>query len=254
MSQSLERAMTILTRCAKQPARVTDLAGELDVHKSTALRLLQTLETRRFVRHLPDGRWGVGFGLTDIALAALDGIDVRTVARPWLARLSREFGHTVHLAELSGSEVLYVDKVEGERAVRMASRIGAPVNLQTAAVAKVILAFAPDDIREAAINRISFQRFTPTTITTRPAFVRELDQIRARGWAVDDGEMEDFVSCVAVPIRDHNGQVRAGLSLTALTAIERLDQLKEHVDRLRHAADQISAGLGSTGPKGGVSG
>jgi DNA-binding IclR family transcriptional regulator len=250
MSQSVERAMTILKACARGPARLSDLGTELCVHKSTALRLLQTLEEGNFVRHLDDGTWTIGFGLTDIALDALDAIEIRAVARPWLVRLARELGHTLHLAELTGAEVIYVDKVEGHGAVRMKSRIGAPVVLHTAAVAKAILAFAPTDVLALATRDLTYQRFTASTLTSPGALAQELQEVRRRGWSVDDCEFEDYINCVAVPIRDHNGAVRFGMSLTALRAIEPLDRLKLQVPKLQAAADEISRALGWDGQKG----
>ena len=250
MSQSVDRAVTILMACASSPRRLGELADELRVHKSTVLRLLQTLEERYFVRRTADGTWALGFGFTDVALTALEGIDVRTAAHPWLLRIVRELGHTLHLAELSGAEVVYVDKVEGHGAVRMMSRIGAAAQLHTAGVAKVVIAFAPTELRETAIAAASYHKFTPTTITTPAALTRELDDIRAHGWAVDDGEFEEYINCIAVPIRNHTGAVVAGLSLTALRAIEPLDKLKLHIPRLADAATQISRELGWDGKKG----
>lgn len=250
MSQSVDRAVTILVSCATAPHRLGELAEELGVHKSTVLRLLQTLEERGFVRRTSEGAWALGFGFTDVALTALDAIDVRAAAHPWLRKIIREIGHTLHLAELSGSEVVYVDKVEGHGAVRMMSRVGAAAQLHTASVAKVVIAFAPTDLREAAIGAATYQKFTATTITSPAALTRELDEIRARGWAVDDGEYEDYINCVAVPIRNHSGAVVAGLSLTALRAIEPLDQLRLHIPRLTNAATQISRELGWDGKKG----
>jgi DNA-binding IclR family transcriptional regulator len=242
--------VTILVACAANPRRLGELADELAVHKSTALRLLQALEEHDFVRRTEDGLWAIGFGFTDVAFTALDGIDVRAAAHPWLRRMVRELGHTLHLAELSGSDVVYVDKMEGHGAVRMKSRVGAVAQTHTASVAKVVLAFAPPELREAALASASFQKFTPTTITTPAALTREFDEIRERGWAVDDGEFEDYINCVAVPIRGHTGAVVAGLSLTALRAIEPLAELKQHIPRLTHAATQISRELGWDGHKG----
>ncbi len=250
MSQSVERAVTILMACATAPHRLGELAVELGVHKSTVLRLLQTLEERDFVRRTSEGTWALGFGFTDVALTALDAIDVRAAAHPWLRRIVREIGHTLHLAELSGSEVVYVDKVEGHGAVRMMSRVGAAAQLHTASVAKVVIAFAPSDLREAAVAAASYQKFTATTITSPAALSRELDEITTRGWAVDDGEFEDYINCVAVPIRNHSGAVVAGMSLTALRAIEPLDRLRLHIPRLTDAASQISRELGWDGKKG----
>jgi len=250
MSQSVDRAMTILITCAEGPQRLSDLAQQLDVHRSTVLRLLQTLEARSFVRRQDDGGWTIGLGLTSAALSALDRMETRAVANPWLRRLARDLGHTIHLAELFGSDVVYVDKVEGRGAVRMNSRVAAPVQIHTAAVAKAILAYSASDVVDSVLADLTFQRFTGTTLTTQASFRRELDAVRAQGWAVDDGEFEDYISCIAVPIRDHSGSVRAGISVTALRAIEPLEQLKLNIPRLTETAREISSELGWDGKKG----
>jgi len=165
------------------------------------------MAARNFVRRQEDGRWTIGLGLTSAALSALDRIETRTVANPWLRRLARDLGHTIHLAELFGSDIIYVDKVEGRGAVRMNSRVAAPVQIHTAAVAKAILAFSTPDVVDSVLADLTYQRFTSTTLTTQASFRRELDTVRARGWAVDDGEFEGYISCIAVPIRDRTGSV-----------------------------------------------
>jgi len=250
MSQSLDRAMTILITCAEGPQRLSGLAQQLDVHRSTVLRLLQTMAARNFVRRQDDGRWTIGLGLTSAALSALDRIETRAVANPWLRRLARDLGHTIHLAELFGSDIIYVDKVEGRGAVRMNSRVAAPVQIHTAAVAKAILAFSTPDVVDSVLADLTYQRFTSTTLTTQASFRRELATVRAQGWAVDDGEFEDYISCIAVPIRDRTGSVQAGISITALRAIEPLGQLKLNIPRLTEAAQEISSELGWDGKKG----
>lgn len=146
--------------------------------------------------------------------------------------------------------MLYVGKVEGRGSVKMNSQIGAPVQLHTAAIAKVILAYAPDSRCDAAIAHLNFQRFTPSTIVTPATYRRELEKVRSQGWAVDDGEFEDYLNCIAVPIRDHRDVVRAGLSMTALRAIESLDGLMLNLPRLEEAAGQISLELGWDGKAG----
>lgn len=245
MSQSVDKAISILVACAQGPHRLGELAAPLEVHKSTVLRLLQAMERRKFVRRQADGKWTIGPAFTSTALAALENLETRSVAHPKLLQLAEELGHTLHLAELVDHDIIYVDKVDGQGAVRMLSRIGAPVELHTAAVAKVILAFLPPEVSEPLIaRRASFRRFTPKTLTSAALLSKELEAVRQRGWAVDDGELEDYISCVAVPIRGADGQVVAGLSLTALKAIEPLEDLKLNLPRLTGVAAEISLELG----------
>jgi DNA-binding IclR family transcriptional regulator len=246
MSQSVDRALTIIELCAEQPRGLGELAHELDVHRSTVLRLLRTMERRRFVRRGAEGTWALDIGLAGLAVSALETLEVRSVAHPWLSRIARELGHTLHLAELQGGEVVYVDKIEGRGAVRMHSRIGSPVVTHTAGVAKALLAHLPPAEREPILGRATFQRFTGKTITSRPAYLIELEAVRKRGWATDDGEYEEYLCCIAVPVFDYTGAARAAMSVTALKPIEPMDRLLRHVPVLQEAAEEISRQLGST--------
>ncbi|MGP3968219.1 IclR family transcriptional regulator [Streptomyces sp. 6N223] len=246
MSQSVDRAISIITLCAESPRGLRELADELDVHRSTVLRLLQTMEKRGFMRRDRDGTWALGLRLTGVAVSALEAIDTRTVAHPWLLRLARELGHTLHLAELQGSDVVYVDKVEGRGAMRMHSRIGLPVVIHTAAVAKALLAYLDPPGRNRIIAKATFQRFTGKTITSPTAYVKELEAARERHWAKDDGEYEEYINCVAVPIFDYTGAPRAAMSITALKAIEPMERLQLHIPLLQEAAADISLQMGSS--------
>ncbi|PDQ34504.1 MAG: hypothetical protein B5766_11300 [Candidatus Lumbricidophila eiseniae] len=244
MSQSLDRAISIIMECSTGSKGLGELAETLDVHRSTVLRLLQTMEARDFMRRRGDGSWTLGFGLAGVAVTALEGIEIRGIAQPWLRRLSREFGHTIHLAELNDDEIVYIDKVEGRRAVRMHSRIGTVVQVHTAGVAKAVLAFSQEPVRDRVLESATFERFTSKTITTADDYRRALGEVRERGWAEDDGEFEDYINCIAVPVFDAGGDARAAISLTALRAIEPLSSLRRHLPRLREAARDISIQLG----------
>ena len=247
MSTSVDRALDILDTIALTPMRPGELGEKCGVHRSTVVRLLQTLEARGYARRLPSGEWGIGFGLIASGQRALDSIDIREIARRHVVELGNEFGHTIHLAGLMGTDVVYLDKIEGIGAVKMASRIGGKALIHTAGVSKAILAFAPEQVRAAAVAGCTFERYTPTTITSPEAFNTELEGIADRGWAIDNGEAEDYINCVAVPIFGNDGSVVAGLSVTALTAISPLGALEARIDRVLQAGAAISADLGWTG-------
>ena len=140
MSQTVERALRILKLISASPRSLTELAQNIGVHKSTALRLLQTLEQADTVRQDSAGKYVLGFGIIPLAESAINQIDTRGIAHPFLEKLASEIGHTVHLGQLIDKRVIYVDKVDGAGTVAMGSRIGLPAELHTAAVAMVMLA------------------------------------------------------------------------------------------------------------------
>ncbi|MDQ0379470.1 IclR family transcriptional regulator [Amycolatopsis thermophila] len=242
MSQTVARAIDIVAFVSRRHRTLGEIADHLGVHKSTALRILQTLEDGGFVRRVPDNRYAMGFQLIAYGQLALDQVEARALARPVLQELSEQSGHTVHFAELAGDRVVYVDKIDGRGSVAMGSRIGLPAITHTAGVAKAILAHRPD--RSRWLSTCDFQRFTPTTITSRDALEAELDRVRERGWAEDDGEHEDYLNCVALPVFDARGQVTHSLSVTALKTVAPLDELRAHLDEYRTAAHRVSRALG----------
>ncbi|ONK15858.1 IclR family transcriptional regulator [Streptomyces sp. MP131-18] len=248
MSQTVARALDIVGFVAERPRSLGETAALLGVHKSTALRLLRTLETAGFARRRPDGSYAAGFRVIALAQQVLDQLDVREIAHPHLAALAESCGHTVHLAALEDDEIVYLDKVDGSGPTRLRSRIGRPAVLHTAAVSKAILAHLEPPLRERLLARADFAPLTPTTITRPEALRAELAAVADRGWAEDDAEGEPFVNCLALPLWDATGRVRAAMSVTALAAVAPLPALRERLADLRAVGERVSRELGWAGP------
>ncbi|MEQ3550387.1 IclR family transcriptional regulator [Pseudonocardia nematodicida] len=244
MSQSIQRAAEVLEFVSVRPRTQIEVADHLGVHRSTALRMLHTLTDCGLARRHADGRYGVGYRLAGLAQIAVEQFDLSAVARPYLVELGEECSHTVHLAALEDSAIVYVDKIEQPGMVRLYSQVGQKVCLHTAGVAKAILAHLPAGRVESMLDTADFVRHTDTTITTRERYRAELAQVLERGWAVDDGEYEDYVNCVAMPVRDHAGRVMAAVSITALKARATLTDLDLLRPRLAEVTTHISEELG----------
>lgn len=247
MSQTVERALRILKLISASPRSLTELAQNIGVHKSTALRLLQTLEQADTVRQDSAGKYVLGFGIIPLAESAINQIDTRGIAHPFLEKLASEIGHTVHPGQLIDKRVIYVDKVDGAGTVAMGSRIGLPAELHTAAVAKVILAFMNEVHLAPILDTISFDAYTPTTIRSRRDLLLDLAKSHHRGWAEDNGEKEDYINCVALPVFDSSQRVSLGISVTALRAVAGLDTLRNLIPRISETASAISGQLGWKG-------
>jgi DNA-binding IclR family transcriptional regulator len=244
VSQSIQRAAEILELVSMRPRTQSEVAEHLGVHRSTALRMLQTLTEAGLTRRHADGHYGVGYRLAGLASMAAEQFDLRNISRPHLAALGRECLHTVHLAVLDGSSIVYADKIEQPGMVRLYSQVGQPVVLHTAGVAKAILAFQPDVVVDRMLTDHAFTRHTETTLTSRAAYDAELEQVRSRGWSVDDAEYEDYVNCVAMPIRDARGNVLAAVSVTALKARADLAALEKLLPRLHEVVGDVSRAIG----------
>ena len=249
MSQSLDRALTLLSGLAKEHKTLDQLAEEVGVHKSTVLRLLRTLEQHHFVRRDGTRYYRLGTALFDLANQALEGYDVRRAAQPALSALNARTGHTVHLASYDDGEVVYLDKYEGRHSVRMYSRVGKRAPLHCTAVGKVLVASFPRDRRHEVAHRIDYVRMTANTISSAAGYLAELEQVERRGYAVDNAEHEDFIHCIAAPVRGAGGEVLAAASLSVPKVLLDYEGLLALVPDLVSAAEDASIHSGWTGAR-----
>lgn len=242
LSQSLERVIAMIDELAAGPKRLGDLAETLDIHKSTVLRTLQTLERHGWVRRLGDPpQFVLGLRLIHLSNSILEDLDVRTVARPWLTRLGAMTGETVHLAIRDGSAAVYLDKVESVHPVRMYSRIGARAPLHCTGVGKVLLAFTPAE----EWPPLDLRRYTDHTLTTLDELASAGAEIRRRGWGWDEQEHEDTVRCIAAPVFGASDDVVAAVSLSVPTSRLSTKQLRTHVALLLELTGEMSRELGA---------
>jgi DNA-binding IclR family transcriptional regulator len=239
-------------QASDHPLSLGDASEILGVHKSTALRILQTLEARRFVRRTTAGQYVLGGGLIELAQRALGSLDLRKYAAGPLRRIQQQTGHTVHLAQLMDDEVIYVDKLDSPSldTIQIQSRIGRPVSLYASGVGKTIVAFRSPEERSRLLYNVDLVQHTATTLATREALETEFAAIRERGWGTDDGELFEFVNCLAVPVRHSGGDVIAALSVTTVKRITPLSALQEHLPLLLEAARDLSVELGYEAPVG----
>jgi IclR family KDG regulon transcriptional repressor len=244
MSQTLERALTILDHVAEEPRHIGEIATFLGVHHSTALRLLHTLRKHGFVAELPDHRYRLGSATFRLASQALESLDLRSIAHPFMAWLNEETHETVHLGTLEGDNVVYIDKVEAQHPVRMHSRVGAIANMHCAGIAKGILAFLPQEQRTNLLDGRDLPRRTEHTIITRDALEAEFAVAREQGFVRDDEENEHGIHCVAAPIFTASGEVAGSMSVsTPMSRIDR-DTLLSFVPALLTATRDASWELG----------
>jgi DNA-binding IclR family transcriptional regulator len=240
MSQTVDRALSILPLLAEGPANLEQVANRLGVHKSTALRLLRTLHEHGIVHRQPDQRYRLGTRLFALAQQAVENLDVREIAHPHLVELNPRTGHTIHLAVHEEDEVLYIDKVESRYPVRMYSRIGKPVAITVAAVAKLLLADLPEQERRLIAERLDYPRYTSRSITDSAAFLAELAKVREQGWATDLGGHEESINCVGAPVRGPDGRAVAAMSVSAPNVVVSAEELLTLLPLVRRTADAIS--------------
>lgn len=243
--QSVDRAITVLEILARKgEAGVTEIAGEIGVHKSTAFRLVSVLEDRGLVeQHHDRGKYRLGFGMLRLVGATAARLDVTQQSRPITEALAQEVGETINIAVLSGHDALYVDQVAGTSALQMRNWVGQRIPLHATSNGKALLAFLPSDEIDQALPT-PLTRFTDRTITTLARIREELAEVRSRGYATAVEELEQGLVAVAAPIRDQRGAVIASVSASGPVFRLTPERIPDVGDTVRRAADEISRRLG----------
>lgn len=236
--QSVERALDVLEALADHggEAGLSEIAARTGLPYGTIHRLLQTLLLRGYVRQESDRRYALGGALVRIGGAAERLVGAW--AEPYLTKMVELSGETANMAVLEGDFVVYVAQVPSPRRLRMFAEVGRRVLPHSTAVGKVLLADHPN--AAAVFERTGLPRRTDQTITTVGAMMAELSAVAVRGYAMDLGEEESGVHCLAVPVAD-GARVVAAMSVSGpaerISALDR-DELARG---LRKIADDFGA-------------
>ncbi|GAB3459646.1 allantoin degradation transcriptional regulator AllR [Streptomonospora sediminis] len=239
--QSLDRAFALLEIMADAGGEVSlsQLAETSGLPLPTIHRIIRTLLTNGYVRQLPSRRYALGprlIGLGDSASRMLG-----TWARPHLSHLVDELGETANLAMLDGDKVVYVAQAPSPHAMRMFTEVGRRVPVHSAGVGKALLAQLPEQEALAALRRTGMPAATDRTITTADTFLAEMHRIRERGYAIDDGEQEIGVRCVAVPVQ--GGPAMMAVSISGPEARVSWDFVDRAAPIVRRAALALAGDL-----------
>ncbi|TMS00254.1 IclR family transcriptional regulator [Nonomuraea basaltis] len=243
----MERALDVLEALAEHggEAGLSEIAARTGLPYGTIHRLLQTLLARGYVRQESDRRYALGGGL--VRLGGIAESMVGVWAQPYLTKMVELSGETANLAVLEGDFVVYVAQVPSPRRLRMFAEVGRRVLPHSTAVGKVLLAGRPADA-VAVFERTGMPRRTPNTITDISAMLAELNLVRTRGYAMDLGEEELGVHCLAVPVWD-GARVVAAMSVSG--PAERIDALDR--DELAEGLRKIALDFGNElGPAAGA--
>jgi DNA-binding IclR family transcriptional regulator len=227
----------------RQAVRVHEVSEALGLARSTAHRLLTTLQAHGFVvQEGSRGAYRVGPALVDVGLAALQGLDVRRAAHPVLVALSRQLRETVSLIVLEEERIRFLDSIESTEDVRVASRMGVSLPAHTTAGGKALLAALRIEELRRIYPRERLRSQTTRSITSRGALERELDVVRARGYATNFEESTPEISAVGVLIPNRNGIPPAAIAVSAPAS--RLPD--ERVPAIVEAARRAAAEVGQT--------
>ncbi len=242
-SGTVGKALSVLDQVAsfERPVRFNDVLEDSPFPKATLYRILQNLVTEGLLTF--DREWqtySLGVRLVRLAHSAWTQSSLAPVARPHLTALSEATGETIHLAQLDGPHVLYLDKRDAKRRITMFSEAGKVGPAYCTGVGKAMLAFLPKDELERILPQQSYHRFTPATLCSQQALTGELEQIREHGFALDREDHEPGIICVAVPVLSRTKQMMGAISITSTSARTSLGKLEKLVPDLQNAASEIA--------------
>ncbi|MFE9649288.1 IclR family transcriptional regulator [Streptomyces sp. NPDC006365] len=247
--QSVDRAISVLEILARRgETGVSEVAAEIDVHKSTAFRLLGALEARGLVEQAGErGKYRLGFGIVRLAGAVTGRIDITQQGRPVCEDLAEEIGETVNIAVLQEHYAVNLYQVRGPGAVTAQNWVGQLTPLHATSSGKILLAYLPAKERATVLAVSGLKKVTKHTITAKTKLEKNLVDIRESGYAWALEELELGLHAMAAPIRNRDGEVVAALSASGPGYRLTKERLHELAPVLMKGADEISHRMGYLG-------
>ncbi len=245
---AIDRTVRVLRALSADdgPRRLSDLSRSLGLSKSTLSELLSTLEHHGFVERDGDSRaYRLGYALIELGNVVLRRLDLRQVARPYLARLRESTGETAVLHIPSGQGAVIIDRAESNHQLKVTAPLGYRLPPFAGAVAKVFLAARSDQELAELLKARSLPAYTPNSITDPARYRKELARVRRRGYAVDDEEYLPGVRAISAPILAGRGQTIATITVVGVSVRLGLEKTREAAPEVLAAAESISQRLGA---------
>lgn len=246
--QSVERTFDIIEALSQAPKGIglSGLSSATSLNKSTVHRLLGCLIKMGYVAQDENSaKYYLTIKMYEVGGRILNKLDMMTIARPYLEKLSNITGEAVHLVVRDGVDIVYIFKEDaGNNSVRMASQVGLRSPMYCTAVGKAILAELPDKDVSAIWDKSIIVKRTKNTITAFDELKEQLDVIRTKGYALDNEENELDVRCVGASILDNTGKAIGAFSVTAPVGRMNSDRLLLISDLVLKTRKEICAELG----------
>jgi DNA-binding IclR family transcriptional regulator len=241
---AVERAFQVLELLAQSSKgfSLSELSRRLHLPKSSVHLIVTTLERLGYLqKHPQTGHYLFGLKLFSLSRVALQGVELRAVARPWLEDLMKRTGLTVHLGILEHNEAVILEKIEAPGLIKVASWVGRRMDVNCTGIGKALLAFLPETEFDSLFKPGSLPRHNENTIVSIARIKREIAQIRALGFALDDEEDELGVRCIGAPLLDSRGAARAAISIVGTLQQIPLERVEQLGALLRQTADEIAS-------------
>lgn len=212
---SLEKGIKILELLAQHgELSVSEAAKLMDTNRAGSHRFISTLKDLGYVEQNANNKYQPTLKIMKLATKVANRFEIRRVAKPYMHRLSMMFKETINLGFFKNQEIIHIDKIDSLEVLRMDSAMGDKAPAYCTGLGKAILAFLPEHELTNYIENTDFKPLVPNTITDKDEFRSELERIRQKGYAIDDEEMSIGLSCIAVPIFDHNAYPAYAISVS----------------------------------------
>lgn len=243
--QSVDRAVSVMEILAQHgEAGVTEIADELNVHKSTAFRLLGVLENRGLVAQEQDrGKYYLGAGVLRLAGAAAARLDISQEGAPVCRDLAGEAGETANIAVLDDDAAVNIMQARGTSSVTAQNWLGRRTPLHATSSGKILLAHQPKSVRESVLSR-KLARITEHTIVVAGELRAQLDAARESGYVLARDELEIGLHAVAAPVHAHDGDVIGAISVSGPAYRLEGEAFEELVKSTIAAAQELSRRMG----------
>jgi len=246
--KSLEKAVNIICLLSQHgsPIKLENVVTMSGAKKTSCFRILQTLIRSGFVSKDQETKgYFIGPRMISIGLSALDSRGVRELALPFMKDLREKTGTTVNLAILSGPEVIFVERLQSAHIVETNLRVGSRLPVHLSSMGKAILAYLPEPELEATLRQIRFERKTEKTISSTKALKEELKEIRKKGFALNNEELEKGLFAIAAPLRNHAGVAVAAMNISfPLMRHSKEEAMKVFCPLVLDACRKVSFSLG----------
>lgn len=245
--QVSDRLFLMLETLAEEgPMALMDLSRTLDLHKSTIHRLLLSLTYLGYVsQDAESGKYQLTFKLCELSNKILSRLDILDLIRPFLKKLAAATGETVHFVQLDGTEAVYIAKEESlQNSVRMVSKVGSRIPLYCSGVGKAMAADMPEEQLESIWKHSTVKALTKHTLTRYEDFLHTIEDVRRKGYALDDEENEMGVRCVAVSLPDYRGRAKYAFSISAPASRMSDTRIQELAEMLLKMKQDIMANQG----------
>lgn len=245
---SVERAMNILLFLynAGQEVGISEIGRELDLHKSTIHRTLTTLESKGFIyQNKENGKYWLGLKIYAMGLLIEEKLSLKDIIKPYAKKVFDEFHEVVNVSILDKvvkegyKTVVILKESENKKVLSVNPNVGSSLEAHASSVGKCLLAFS-DDVDIERFSNIEFKKYTKNTISDYNELIKELNNIRKKGYAIDNEEREVGLFCIGAPILNKNGNAIAAISISGPTVRMKNEDIDKKIAKLIEVANEIS--------------